>query len=115
MIEYIYPVPVYYGDDPEDVDTTYYEGTIYSAVSADGRHEIDMYTRRKCYHMVIGSYSKGTYLCIPERHFSCDIGHPDNINFNLEALLHNEENLSYEESCAIAYALKIIGKVFNVQ
>lgn len=107
-ITYQFPVVTFYGDDPEDSELTTCDGSVTTINIRHEPYEVIVQALSSSYHIIFGKHRNGGFLCIPEYHVGCELASLSDVFWNHESLLHNGELLNYEESTAIAYALKEI-------
>ena len=107
-ITYQFPVVHFFGDDPEDSELTTYGAEIDPIKLDKAPYEAYVSALDSKYHIIFGKHHAGGFLCIPDYHVGCEISSLDDVFWNHESILHNEEQLTYEESTAIAYALKTL-------
>lgn len=107
-ISYKFPVVTFYGDDPEDSELITYDGSVTMTNIRHEPYEATVQALSSSYHIIFGRHQNGGFLCIPEHHVGCEPASLSDVFWNHESLLHNGEQLNYEEATAIAYALKEI-------
>ena len=110
MISYQYPVVIFYGDDPEDSETTLYYAQIHPYNLSHEPYEATVTARGSSYHILFGHQCNGMFLCIPNWKVGCELATLSDVFWNLNSIAHNEEKLCYEDATAIAYALKVLAE-----
>lgn len=108
MINYQFPVVMFYGEDYEDSETTLYDAQIYPYNLSQEPYEATVTARGSSYHILFGHQCSGMFLCIPNWNVGCELASLSDVFWNLESIMNSEEKLSYEEATAIAYALKVL-------
>lgn len=105
MISYQYPVAYFYGDDFGDREVHYRSGRISPINLTKVPFEATVHAEGSSFHVIFGYQCNGMFLCIPNWHTGCELANLQDLSWNLNALLDNEQSLSYEDASAVVYAL----------
>lgn len=112
-IPYQYPVVYFYGDDYEDSEIIHREGYIEPIKTSSEPYEANITAEGYSFHILFGSQSNGMFLCIPNWHMGCELSYLEDVFWNNESILGNDELFGYENATAIAYALKELKSIIQ--
>ena len=113
QIRYWFPVVYLDEGDPEDSVVVQEEGKILPWQLDSEPYEMSVKARGHRYHLVFGHKVSGMYLCIPDRNIGCELSNLSDWDENMDCLLKTDQ-LDYEESTAIAWALFSIGSLLRL-
>ena len=75
-------------------------------------YEVEIISRGSVFHLIIGSYKHGKYLCIPNWNVGTDLSRLSDRFWNLEKLLESKR-LSKEDACSVIYGLSELDKLLK--
>lgn len=109
-----YPVVYFYGDDlEEDRVVTQREGYIKPINIRTEPYEASVSAEGYEFHLIFGSQRDGMFLCIPNWHMGCELSYLNDIFWNHESILGNDQIFGYENATAIAYALSELKSIMD--
>lgn len=114
MIKYQFPVVFFYGDDPEDNTITMHDARMTIDKANESVVTLHLHTLEQTLTVNVAATDEGYFVCVPQKHLGCYVECLLDIEDNHYQLLHNGENINYEEATAIAYALREIYEHFKV-
>lgn len=113
MLDYLYPVIVYYGDEPDDYEKTEHQGMISPIQLKKEPYEVNVNANGFSFHVIFGHHQNGWFLCIPNWSYGCELSHPSDLFWNLESMTRIDSRLDYEDLVAVAHAIKMLSSYID--
>lgn len=76
-------------------------------------YEVKLSARGSYFHLLIGSYAYGNYICIPNWNVGSELAGLKDFFWNCERL-RNETSLKKVDACSVAYALAELSKYIQL-
>lgn len=112
QILYWFPIAYLDEDDPEDKVVIREQGKITPYRLDSEPYEMSIDAQGCRFHLVFGHKVNGMYLCIPDWNVGCELSELSDWEKNLDYLLKTDQ-LDYEDSTAVAWALYSIGNLLR--
>ena len=113
VVTYEYPVVHFFGDDLEDSEKVEKEGQIRLIQTSSEPYEAIVNAEGCSFHILFGSQCNGNFLCIPNWHTGCELSYLEDVFWNQESIMGQDESFGYENATAIAYALKELNMIIS--
>jgi len=91
--------------DDKNISQTSWYGDILTAHFARSMLEADVSSRGSYFQIIIGQYSKGNYLCVPNWSIGMELAGFNDLYWTLEKLTQKYPSLNRVDAISITYAV----------
>ena len=91
-----------------------WDGVITSINIERQPYEAEITARGSCFHIIFGKHMYGNYICIPNWNAGTEIVNTNDVFWNYERL-KTYTKLNGVDACSVAYALKKLGELIEME